>query len=181
MKSPKIVAKETQMLKAGEFSSFAIRGLIFRKVIEKKKKGQTWLVPVDIPNSGDFVHFHTKDNQDGYGGAMIEFRLNDGTSIKLKGPWHSNADSLLASTGIDCTKKHLSYGIVALDVVRDYKNGDVFKKVLYMDSEPVIGAYDRIEQIAENFMKEFKVKVTYSFMTPGGGSSGWKAEEKKNG
>ena len=65
------------------------------------KRRAIWLVGC-VESCGDHIYCSGGPNSEGFGGATLEFTLENGCdSIKLKGPWHSNADSMFADTGVD--------------------------------------------------------------------------------
>ena len=142
-----------------------ISDLIFNKI--ETEKG-VWLVPKNIPNPGDCVHFDDpKDlNSQGYAGATLNFKLADGSVYSAKGPWHSNTDALFRHSGVDIRDKHLTY--VVLAEKREYIHFDttLLSGVCYKDESPVIGKFDRYKEIAKNYPE---AKVYYAEST--GGSS----------
>lgn len=135
------------------------------------KSGKRWLV-ANQPNEGDNVYVEGEKNSDGFGGRILTFKLMDGTTVGLKGPWHSNADTLFEDTEYNARDKHLTIGIVAKYVKPDYYKGDLFTSILHLDKEPVIGEYDRVQKIAQEFANKLKHEVRYAMKSTGGGSSG---------
>lgn len=128
----------------------SIKDLIFNKI---ESSAGVWLIPTNIPNPGDYVHFHDpKDlKSDGYCGATIEFSLATGDVYVAKGPWHSNTTGLFATTGIDLRDKHLTYVVLANK--REPIPFGVVKLsgVCYKDTAQVIGKFDRYKEIAAKY------------------------------
>lgn len=153
----------------------------------KKIKGSkgTWYVAAQ-ENAGDNVYF-AEANPDpkayfqGFGGATLTFRLEDGTEDQVKGPWHSNSGALFNDTGYDVRDKYFTRGIIAKN--REYsvnmRDGDIYTDVLHYDEEPVLGEFDRIEKMAQNFANEHNCQVYYAMKSSGGGSSAVKQPENK--
>jgi hypothetical protein len=145
----------------------------------KKIVGKTgvWYVSIQ-ENEGDNIYYSKNNGKysDGFGGSTLSFELEDGTVDHVQGPWHSNSGGLLLDTGYDATHKHLTRGIVALDLLP--VKGDFWKtqheQVLHFDEEPVIGDYSRIEIMAQDFANKLGKPVYYAVVSTGGGHSGWK-------
>ncbi|MCK9273424.1 hypothetical protein M0P65_07855 [Candidatus Gracilibacteria bacterium] len=138
------------------------------------KSGKRWLISTNH-NSADNIYVEGGPNSDGFGGATLHFTLESGEVISLKGPWHSNSDSLLDDTGYDATDQHLTQGIISLNTKHNYEND--WNKVLYIDvlhydEQPVIGRFSRIKEMANEFAKKFKSNIYYAEISNGGGSSG---------
>ncbi len=62
-----------------------ITSVIYIKVVGKKAKC-TWYVPVSKDPTKN-LHISYKTDKSGYGGALIKFRLVDGTVDVVKGPY----------------------------------------------------------------------------------------------
>ena len=135
------------------------------------KSGEKYLVAVQ-PNPADNIYVEGGSNSDGFGGRTLEFLLEDGTTIKLRGPWHTNSDDLFRHTGYDIRDKHMTIGICALEREKNYYRGDLFKGVLHKDRVWVIGEYDRIEKMAQAFSNKHGKTVFYAMKSQGGGSAG---------
>lgn len=108
---------------------------------------------------------------DGFGGATMEFILNDGTKDLVQGPWHSNADSLLHDTGIDITPTRLTQGICAKGVTGTMLEGYEYTDVLHYDESAQLGQYDRIMTIAQNLADKLQCRVYYAMKSAGGGNA----------
>lgn len=138
------------------------------------KSGKIWLV-ANQPNAADNVYVEGGKDSDGFAGRTLSFKLVDGCTLKLTGPWHSNADALFTDTGVDVRDKYLTQGIVALD--RQYEDNDyhkpyIYSDVIHYDKSPVIGCFNRIETLAQEFANSTDKIVFYAFISSGGGSSG---------
>lgn len=150
--------------------------LIYRKV--DSPDGSFWLVPVNIPNVADFVHFAPKPadqkTSQGYGGSTLTFNLDDGSSIKVKGPWHGNAESLFEHTGVDVRDKHYTRVAVGLTRVGWPECNSVcgaVEDIVYSEPEPVLGLFTRDKDIARTFAKDLGQTVYVIMASSGGGSS----------
>jgi len=150
---------------------------IFKKI--QGKRG-VWYVAIQ-DNPADNVYFTKNDGKysEGFAGRVLPFLLEDGTIDQIQGPWHSNSDSLYEDTGYDVRNKYLTQGIIAKRRKYDYFNGDRYTGVLHYDEEAVLGDYDRIENLAQEYANKLGVKVYYAVKTAGGGSSHMKEPQKE--
>lgn len=152
----------------------------FKKVETDKK---IWYIPIQ-ENVADDLHVFIKGDGkfgsfEGYGGATLDFLLEDGTIDKVKGPWHSNPDSLLADTGIDVRDKTLTIGAIGkYRTYEDEGNKYYLEDVLYEDTDWVVGNYYRIKNMAQDFANELGIKIWYHSQTSGGASIAWVDPEK---
>lgn len=135
------------------------------------KSGDRWLIAIQ-PNPADNVYVEGGPNSDGFAGRTIEFLIEDGTRIKLRGPWKSNSDDLFKDTGYDIRNKHLTIGICALECEFDYRKGNLYKGVLHKDSDWVIGEYERINKIAQALADKHGKPIYRAYRSQGGGYSG---------
>ena len=134
------------------------------------KSGRRWMVGAQ-PAEADNIYVEGGRGSKGFGGATLKFELEDGEIIALTGPWKTGADGLLKDTGYDATDKYTSRGIIALEREYDWKQGDLYKGVLYVDERPVIGTFDRVKELAQKFANDLGKNVYYAVVTYGGGSS----------
>lgn len=79
--------------------------VIFKKYIGKS--GKTWLVGIKKNwKSHIYVSATKEENGPGYegsrgfGGNTLQFKLEDGNTLFLTGPWHSNPNSFFEDTSI---------------------------------------------------------------------------------
>jgi hypothetical protein len=135
--------------------------------------GTRWLYNDDLPNAGAFIYVEGGPNSQGFGGSTIPFKLVDGTTLELKGPWHSNSDALFKSTGIDLRERHVTWGCIGTE--RDYTNSrSTIRGLLYFDPEGGLeGPFNRIETMANAMAKERDVKLCYFSGSHGGSSCGF--------
>lgn len=143
------------------------------------KSGRKWLVG-DVPNSAEAIYVEGGPNSRGFAGRELTFPLVGGGEVKLKGPWHTNCDALLADTGIDVRDKTLSFCVIAKRRVQEtIPPSNIYSKtvlldILYMDKEPVLGPYSRPE--IQVMAKAMAVKLGHSIYlhkeTHGGGGCG---------
>jgi len=141
------------------------------------RTGRRWLVAIQ-PDEADNTYVEGGPNSEGFAGRTLSFKLEDGTTLDLQGPWHSNAESLFADTGYDCRDKYMTQGIIGLERESDYRKGDLYRGILHFDKEPVCGRYDRIEQLAQGFANKLGKPVFYSMKSAGGGTSSMKQPMK---
>lgn len=149
--------------------------VVYRAVASKMQPGATWLVPVNVPNAADYVHYaptpEAQKTSQGYGGSTLTFELEDGAHFSAKGPWHSNADSLYGDTGIDIRCLH--YTAVAVGFERGYENRDgvcgAIIEPLYADVAAVLGAFHRDTEIAQALANLHNKKVYVISASQGGG------------
>ena len=127
-------------------------------------EGNTWLLPSNIQNKADHIWVET-DNPTGCSGRRIEFNLANGDTIKVKGPWHTNANSLYNATGIDYRDLTLTWGLIAERRIDLY----VYENILYIDQKPTLGIYTRIKDLANSLTQE----VAYHVNSHGGSTSGF--------
>lgn len=135
------------------------------------KSGKRWIV-ADRKNAGEYVYVEGGPNSDGFGGRTIKFDLTDGTSVSLKGPWHSNPEALFADTGVDVRDQFYTYCVIAKD--RAYPNNRlVMVDVLYRDYDLVLGTFDRpdVDAMAKMFANELGHSVQVHKITHGGSST----------
>ena len=133
-----------------------------------------WLIPTNHPAPAEQIHVHYPgQHSDGYGGRTLLFRLEDGSDYEAQGPWHSNADSLYACTGVDLRDQYRTYGCVAH--LREYIPNileDRFVGILHKDQDWVVGRFDRLREIARDFADKLKHPVYCYSKSMGGSSSG---------
>lgn len=157
---------------------------VWKKV--ETETGLVWLYPVNVPNPGDFIHvWNPAENRNrpsfqGYGGSTLTFELEDGTMFKCIGPWHSNSEALERSTGINLRDKHMTFVVISHE--RTSEKGtyrSVMKDVIYMDTEPTIGAFERGKEMAQTLANELDKEVYLYSKSSGGSSNGPVYPEKK--
>lgn len=135
------------------------------------KSGKRWLVAIQA-NLADNIYVQGDKNSDGFAGRTLDFRLETGETVSLKGPWHSSAEALFNDTGYDVRNKCLTMGIVAEDVEPKFPTS-FYSGVIHLDNEWTLGHYDRIQDIAQEAANRLKKPVAYAFISTGGGSSSW--------
>ena len=149
------------------------------KEIIYKVYDNRYYVPCNIENIADNIHYDDNpsnlptDNYKGYkgfrgyGGREIPFKLEDGTIKIIKGPWHTNSETLYNDIKLDIRNKHLTIGCLFLDRCKSILNN--FTNVIYVDEEPVIGDYDRIKNMAIEYSKKYKQTIYYYMKSATGG------------
>lgn len=133
----------------------------------QETSGKRWLV-ANQENAADNIYVEGGRNSEGFGGRLIKFTLTDLTEVELQGPWHTCAEALFAATGVYVNHLHKTYGAIALERGGGWPD-TILNKVLFMDSQPVIGHFNRIERIAQEFANKYK-KTVYYFSESASGS-----------
>ncbi len=144
---------------------------IYRKVTDNN--GHVWLYAIDSDEPGSLVYYHNpKDTQSqGFGGATLEFPLEDGTSYSAKGAWHGNSDALYAATGVDLRSKHKTF--VVLFRRRELADNRyiryVMRDVVYRDPDGgIVGDFDRWKTLAA----QYPTALFFYSQSAGGSSCG---------
>jgi len=137
--------------------------------------GNIWLVAKQ-PNAGDNVYVYCRTNQEGFSGRTLAFELDTGEKLFLKGPWHTNSDALFVATGVDVRDKHLTFGCVAFERI----GIETMRDIIYIDSAPTIGPFDRIKRMAQKIANEIDETVQYYVESQGGSSMGPMKPEHKH-
>lgn len=127
--------------------------------------------------AADHVYYHNpKDtNSDGFGGATLEFRLEDGSVYKAKGPWKINAEALLKDTGVDVTDKYSTFVVIGRDVrFGERDNSSLGCKrfitdVVYQDDGWKVSRFDRDREVLSTLPPG---KYYFYLETHGGSHSG---------
>lgn len=142
------------------------------------KTGRRWFVACQEAEA-DNIYVEGGKNSQGMGGATCPFLLESGETVNIQGPWKTGADGLFGETGYDAREKYTSQGIIALgkEYGSPWPAPDLFTDVLHHDKESVIGAFDRIENMAQEYANKLGKKVWMSVVTAGGGHAGWKDPE----
>ena len=136
------------------------------------KSGRIWLVAVQ-DNPADNIYVEGGPNSDGFGGATLTFKLEDGREVRLKGPWHSNSNALFEDTGMDIRNQHETEGAIGTD--REYiENRLIIKNCLYVDKGAVVGEFDRLGKLAQAFADDMRIPVVCYSASRGGSSCGFK-------
>jgi hypothetical protein len=138
------------------------------------KSGNTWIVPANCPWSAENIHVDQHDpHSKGYGGRMLTFPLEDGTTYEAKGPWHTNPHALLDDTGVDIRDRHRTYGCVALDMKYGKHGEGVYTKLIHVDREPILGTFDRLENMARAEADKRGHPIAVCSISSGGSQQGW--------
>lgn len=141
------------------------------------RSGKRWLV-ADQEAAAENVYVEGGPNSDGFAGATLTFPLVSGSEIKLKGPWHANADSLFADTGIDVRDKHFTFVVIAHD--REFDNGQtILTNVIHQDSEPILGSFNRGQILARSMARMLGHPVVCYSESSGGSSCGFVKPDEK--
>lgn len=159
-----------------------------------------WFVPVRLWDGSfkrgcaDGIQYDDlgDSTSDGYGGATLIFNVRGFsgcvTKYIAKGPWHSNSKSLKDDTGIDITKRHLTQVFISLDKVYPENSWepDVLFDLIHIEKEPIEGAYNRADPLAQEYADALDEPVYLVVKTSGGESrvtvfpsEGWDRETKR--
>lgn len=155
--------------------------MIFNKV--ESPRG-IWLYPENCVDKASHVFFrdYSKKRSEGFGGREIPFNLVDGSVCTLQGPWHSNADGMFRDTEIDLRSTHYTLGCISK--VREAIPGSyesLFKEIVYLDEQPVLGLFDRVSIIAENMLiNDEQVGPLYVYSESRDGSSSGMLKDKEH-
>ena len=101
----------------------------------------------------DHIYFHDpKDlKSDGFGGATLEFKLEDGSIYSAKGPWKCSANYLLADAGVDLTDKYTTFLVIGrgmrVEPSKSWQSDIWITDVVYQDEKQVIGRFDRQKEV----------------------------------
>lgn len=165
---------------------------VYKKVQSLVGKS-VYYVPVGVPNPADNIQVDNKEFQtgpfQGYGGATLGFKLEDGTTDDVKGPWHTNSWALFYNTGFDIRDKHHGMGVIA-EYKSNYGWADYVKGIILRDNKWIVGTFSRVEKLVAQVVLERKKKLWFISYTNGGSSSCWmdveqamsidRSEEKTN-
>lgn len=140
------------------------------------KSGKIWLLPKD-EEVNSMVIVQGDPGSQGFGGRDMHFKLDDGTSLMLRGPWSSNHDAFFAETGVDRRSHYRTWGCIGLDHgYVAYRHGYAQRRscildLIHVDPEGgCIGTYDRIDDLAKQIAFEQQVVVARFSQTYGGSS-----------
>lgn len=146
---------------------------IRRYNLYKGKSGKRWLV-ADVEDCASWVYVEGNPGSQGFGGREITYTLVDGTEVKLKGPWHTEPQSLFADTGVDIRDRFKTLGCIARDRKYRGKYGHelTMLDVLYVDKEETLGTFKRVEDKAQEMANELGETLYYYSQSSGGSSCG---------
>lgn len=136
------------------------------------KTGYRWLLSTR-DNCADEIYVEIP-HVPGFGGADIEFTLIDLTSLVIKGPRHSNCDAFFLDTGIDVRDKCRTFGVIAEKFGKKPRFTDppLLLNVIHIDTQPQIGAFDRIGVLAQQLSDIRKKEFVFYIETNGGAHCG---------
>lgn len=129
--------------------------------------GCTWMYPACCANPADHLHVETQNDKRGYGGRTLDFTLVDGSVCALRGPWHSSPDCAPDSVRQAIEHTHATCGAIGKRIV-----DGVVLDLMYHDTSPVVGEYDRIEKLAFELAHRDQTNYVYYVATCGGAHGG---------
>jgi len=168
-----VVEKQRTTCGSAELESKKYKKIVGRNLV--------WYVAVQ-ENEADNVYCTSKNKargSDGFGGRTLVFELEDGTRDSVQGPWHSSSGSLFEDAGYDARDKHLTFGVVAMDSGHDEHWNTVMVDVQHRDEAPVLGKFDRIDELAQETADRLQKTVAY-YRESKGGSCRSSKEPKKS-
>lgn len=131
----------------------------YKKFIDKQSR--IWLVANQV-NEGDNIYVEGGSNSEGFGGRTLEFKTIEGEILHLKGPWATNSEDLLKSTGYDIRDKHFTFVVISEGRANEGYN-TIMKDVLYQDKDWTLGKFSRGDELAEKMAQERgKMVMLYS-------------------
>lgn len=139
-----------------------------------QKDSKTFLYP-NCDNAADHIWVHDSNDQQGISGRVVNFKLFDGQTLSLQGPWHTNPNYLLRNGGPDLREKHRVRYVIALDreTNKVYGNPDKYWQILEAAPETgIICAFDYVSKKAQNLADERGQRVFYAQVTEGGSMTG---------
>jgi hypothetical protein len=143
--------------------------LTYKKYIGNS--GKVWMVAVQ-DNPADNIYVSGGKHSEGMAGRTLAFKLEDGTTEEIQGPWHANANALFKDTGVDVRDMCSTFGVIGFD--RQYGSHGMHPvtiiDVQYKDEHWTLGSFDRIEKIAQGIANR-KDRTVYYFVKSKGGSS----------
>lgn len=174
---PRYIAKPDEFV-TDDYQMFCGQG----EAVERKyyryvgKSGNTWLV-ADQENAAENVYVTDSprnNGKQGFGGATLRMPLIEGGEFALVGGWHSNSDALFADTGIDVRDKYRTFVLLAMkrETTDDGTYRSIFREIVYRDTAPTLGRYDRYKEIMAAHPE-----ADYYYMTSHGGSSSGMTDE----
>lgn len=156
------------------FGKDEVKKRVFKKVETHSK---VWYIPIQ-DNAADDIHVCIKNENKiggfrGYGGATLQFLMEDGTVDDVNGPWHSNSDSLYRDTGIDLRDKTATFGVIGKG--KTYEgNYTYIEDVVHKDDDWTLGSFYRIENLAQTFADNIGQRTYFYSQSTGGSHIGWK-------
>lgn len=145
----------------------------YRKVIGRS--GATWIFPASGKFRAADIHCRSnkKDHNDGYYGSTLEWKLEDGSTCSLQGPWHSGPDALYEDAGIDLRQCHQTWCAVGRGV-RFLRGGHLeLIDPIYVDEEVQESAFDRGDKLGERLANKRREPLYVVRESSGGGCYGW--------
>lgn len=131
---------------------------VFERYVNPKLEGYYWFVKTGVPNRAEYIFAGSPNStkSEGMGGRVVPFKCTDGQTIEIQGPWWSNADAFLNSTGIDVTNEYLTRVIISKGHRYDSEEHQAYMTdVLYFEEEPVLGSFDRYKEVIQSIFDQY--------------------------
>lgn len=144
------------------------------------KSGKRWLYNDDIKGCASHIYVEGEPGSQGFGGSVISFKLLNGDVLNLRGPWHTNSHSMFADTGIDLRDRSITFGVIGTD--REFVSNSMsmaISNVLYFDTEPTEGSFNRIKDLANKMAIERGQELAFYSESEGGSQCGFTHALKK--
>ena len=116
----------------------------------------------------------------GFGGAIIPFRLLNGKEIVLFGPWHTGANDLWRATGVDLRNQYMTRGMCAYARTYDSRDGYIYREVFHFEDVARCGSYNRIRDIASAVAHKVEKMVFFYAESHGGSVHSFEGREYEN-
>ena len=113
----------------------------------------------------------------GFGGAIIPFRLLNGKEIVLFGPWHTGANDLWRATGVDLRNQYMTRGMCAYARTYDSRDGYIYREVFHFEEVARAGSYNRIRDIARAVADKVERMVFFYAESHGGSVHSFEGRE----
>jgi hypothetical protein len=147
------------------------------------KSKRRWVVSATDENQGEHIYLDGGRGSQGFGGRLMRFQLAPWGYVEFEGPWHSNATDFFRDTGIDVRNKFHTFGVIGRRCLSAIDNSgrkrDLIEDVLYFDSAPVLGSFNRIRELAQKMADELGVSVYCYDSSLGGSSQGYRYPSEK--
>jgi hypothetical protein len=130
------------------------------------KSGKIWLVSNELA-CAENIYVDGGAGSRGFAGRTMTFELVDGSTVNLIGPWCSNTEALFVDTGIDVRDKFYTWGCIGTS-----RSGNGISNLIYFDTDPVLGTFNRIETLAKQLSEERQQCLYYYSQTRGGSTLG---------
>ena len=138
--------------------------------LHEGKSGRRWLV-ANQEAAAENIYVEGGPDSQGFAGASLTFKLTDGETLALKGPWHCNAQALYEDTGIDVRNTHRTFVVISRDLIHE-DGKTIMVDVLHQDEAPVLGSFHRGDVLARDIARKLGHSVVRFSQSSGGSCTG---------